>query len=231
MSRLGLITIGQAPRPDIAADVQPLLGTTELVEAGALDGLAAGELAALAPGPGDELLVTKLADGTPVRVAHSRIMPRVASAANRALAAGADRVLVMCTAELASADLPAAVYTSEEILRPAVSALARGRRLGVVVPDDAQREQAHERWAASADTVQVGVADPYGPQATGEVVATCAALAESSELIVLDCMGYSAAMGSRARQQCGAAVVVARTLVVRVVLEALPSERSRRELA
>ena len=54
MTKVGLITVGQAPRSDVVPDMAAILGgDVEIVEAGALDGLTREQIAPLAP-EGDE---------------------------------------------------------------------------------------------------------------------------------------------------------------------------------
>ena len=65
MTKVGLITVGQAPRSDVVPDMAAILGgDVEIVEAGALDGLSREQIAPLAPEGDDEILVTRLADGS-----------------------------------------------------------------------------------------------------------------------------------------------------------------------
>src|SRR5262245_3355114 len=76
--KVGLVTVGQAPRADVAPDMAAILGDgVEILEAGALDGLGREEIATLAPEGDDEILVTRLADGSPVFVGKSKMVPRV----------------------------------------------------------------------------------------------------------------------------------------------------------
>src|SRR5262249_56553990 len=49
----------------------------EIVEAGALDGLGPEQIAPLAPEGDDEILVTRLADGSAVFVGKTKMIPRV----------------------------------------------------------------------------------------------------------------------------------------------------------
>ena len=65
MTKVGLITVGQAPRSDVVPDMAAILGgDVEIVEAGALDGLTRAQMEPLAPEGDDEILVTRLADGS-----------------------------------------------------------------------------------------------------------------------------------------------------------------------
>ena len=69
MTRIGLITVGQSPRSDVVPDMAAILGAdADIVEAGALDGLDRGEIARLAPQGDDEIIVTRMRDGSPVFV-------------------------------------------------------------------------------------------------------------------------------------------------------------------
>ena len=78
MTRVGLITVGQAPRSDVVPDMAAILGgNVEIVEAGALDGLSREQIAPLAPAGDDEILVTRLADGSSVFVGKTRMIPRI----------------------------------------------------------------------------------------------------------------------------------------------------------
>lgn len=67
MKKLGLITVGQAPRDDVIIDLLPIFGPEiELIQAGALDGLSLQEISSFAPQDGDYVLVSRLKDGSSV---------------------------------------------------------------------------------------------------------------------------------------------------------------------
>ena len=56
--KIGAITIGQAPRTDVTADILRIFDDSlELVQAGGLDGLTKEEIAEFAPGKDDYVLV------------------------------------------------------------------------------------------------------------------------------------------------------------------------------
>jgi hypothetical protein len=73
---VGAITIGQSPRTDMVPELLEVLGPgVELLEGGALDGMSGAEIAAIAPRDGDQVLVTRLRDGSSVRLAERHILP------------------------------------------------------------------------------------------------------------------------------------------------------------
>src|SRR4051812_16861687 len=100
MTRVGLITVGQAPRSDVVPDMTAILGPeVDILEAGALDGLSRAEIAKLAPEGDDEILVTRLADGSSVFVGKSHVIAlveaRIAALEDRGTALN----VLLCTGE------------------------------------------------------------------------------------------------------------------------------------
>src|SRR5216117_3967473 len=69
----------------------------EIREAGALDGLGRPQIDALAPGPGDDIFMTRLADGAPVFVAKRHITPRVVAKVAELERGGATLTALLCT--------------------------------------------------------------------------------------------------------------------------------------
>ena len=84
MTKVGLITVGQAPRSDVVPDMAAILGgDVEIAEAGALDGLTLPLIASLAPEGDDEILVTRLADGSSVFIGKTKMIPAIIHLARR----------------------------------------------------------------------------------------------------------------------------------------------------
>ena len=96
---VGTITIGQSPRTDVIPELSAILGDVTIREAGALDGLSQEEIAELAPKCGDYVLVTRLADGSSVKVAERHITPRIVGKIKEQFQAGVSLVLLLCTGE------------------------------------------------------------------------------------------------------------------------------------
>src|SRR5665647_636386 len=64
--RLGVLTVGQAPRDDVTPTLRAVLGESVLLrESGALDGLTEEGLADLAPRDSETPLETRLSGGAP----------------------------------------------------------------------------------------------------------------------------------------------------------------------
>jgi protein AroM len=62
--KIGMITVGQSPRDDIAPAMSRIIGPQiEILQKGALDGLSDAEIKGLMPGAAEARLCTRLADG------------------------------------------------------------------------------------------------------------------------------------------------------------------------
>jgi hypothetical protein len=100
MTTVGLITVGQAPRSDVVPDMAAILGgDVEIVEAGALDGLTREQIAPLAPEGDDEILVTRLADGSSVFVGKTKMIPRIEAKIAALEDRGVALNVLLCTGE------------------------------------------------------------------------------------------------------------------------------------
>lgn len=220
MRVLGAVTIGQSPRDDITSELRPLLGGgVTVVEAGALDGLSREEVTTLAPAPGEAVLVTRLRDGSSVRVAHRRILPRVARQVE-ALARQVDAVLLLCTGTFPPFQVACPVLYPDRLLLNFVRGVASGLHLGVVTPDPGQVAEQQGRWSAVAGRVTVRPASPYGD--VNRLTEAAHALASRKvDVIVLDSLGYNLAVKQKFRALAGVPVILPRTLLARAAAELL----------
>lgn len=186
---VGLVTIGQAPREDIAEVLRPSLGDTRLVQAGALDELGAAEVEALAPGRDDFPLVSRLRDGTQVVVGKRPLLPHLSAAVAR-VSEGAAAVAVLCSGSFPELETATEVILPETALRTRLARELEGSgRLGVVSPLAAQAEQSADKWGDLASDLVATYASPYGPdehlhEAAGWLVE------RQPTLVLLDCMGF-----------------------------------------
>lgn len=222
MATLGLLTIGQSPRPDgLARDVAAASGGGDVLERGALDGLDRSALAAMRPSEGDYRLITLLRDGTSVEIAKRYILERLQAQIEGLEADGADAILLMCTGEFPPFRHRVPLVLPQLALYGVVRGLAGDGRVASLTPLRSQTAQAAAKWASLGvpDAVVVD-ADPYADDALERVAAGAAhARAEGAAALFMDCFGYDAAMGGAARAAFGGPVVVARSMAARIAAE------------
>lgn len=220
---LALVTIGQAPRDDVTPDIAPLLEGYQVIEAGALDELSAAEIAALAPTPGEGVLVSRLRGGGSAVLAEERLHPLIQAAVDRAVAAGATAVLVICTGDLVGIAAPVPLFMAESLAHGAVAALVGAAPLVVVAPEPEQVAGIEARWVSRLGRpVTVVDCDPYTASLERFAEVARGLDADPSAWVFLDCIGYSEAMAQAMRDEHpGAPVLTARSLAARLVTAAL----------
>jgi protein AroM len=222
MKKVGLITIGQSPRPDVTADMAPLLGgDVVLLERGALDGLSRTEVRELSPGKGMMPLCTRLRDGSEVIIAEEKIVPRVAALVADLNANGASLILLLCVGafpEFESSCL--VVYPQRIVTRWVEGLIGKKHRLGLVVPILEQREWARGVFDHITRHITITDASPYGDR--GPLSRASLALKEADcDLIVMYCMGFNRELVREFREVTGKPVLVPSSLVARTAAELL----------
>jgi len=214
--RIGAVTIGQAPRPDL---VEPLLDRAtrgiEVLEFGALDGLTIDRL----PSPGSMHggsglpsypLTTRLRDGTPVTLDEADLVPLVQQAIDQAEDAGAGVTLLLCAGGFLD------VGARGTLVRPFDAAVARlhelgARELAVIVPYEGQADAARRKWESAGFGPAVAVGDPADVALPAD--------AGTLDAIVLDYVGHPTRVVEALRERtelpvvdlgaCGAEAAVA----------------------
>lgn len=221
--RLGLVTLGQTPREDIVPEMAAVLGPgIEILERGALDGLDAPAVSALAPGPDEQVLITRLRDGTAVFVSLPRIAPRVQACLHELDREGVALSAVLCTGTFPGLAAAAPLLLPDRLVAGVLRGLGHGGRLGVLVPSDAHRRQAGPRWRALGAEPVVAVLSPYGPPDPAALAQAAEVLASGeAALLVLDCMGYRRQTRDALRGLLGIPVLQPNLLLARVAAELL----------
>ncbi|MBQ4578413.1 MAG: AroM family protein [Clostridia bacterium] len=221
MPVISMLTIGQTPREDIAADLRQLLPEGwKLRQYGALDGLTRMQAEALCGYEGrGELLVTRMAgDSRQIELSADKTFARLQDCLERAEREGADLHLMACTG-----NFPAYVH-KKTVLYPGVcqrkAALAAGKPVGVLIPNEAQRQQIAGWWAqCGAPHVLLEAADPFGgEEAVTEAVKRLKQ--QGAGLICLDCFGYTLAHKAAA-EACGLPAVLPREVLCQLAKEEL----------
>ncbi|WP_175059173.1 AroM family protein [Thermococcus sp. 2319x1] len=215
--KVGFVTIGQSPRVDVVPEIKPYLGDVEIIECGALDGLTLEEIKELAPREGEYVLVSRLRDGTQVRLGREKIVKRLQECIKK-LEKEVDIIGVLCTGEFPELKSQKLLVEPSLLLLKTVEALGVSN-LGVIVPDPDQVEMTKRKWKGVAESIKVQSVSSYiGKE---EDLIKAAKELKECDLIVLDCMGYSLSAKKLVKEITGKPVVLPRTLMARVVGELL----------
>ncbi|MFD4840640.1 AroM family protein [Achromobacter sp. NPDC058515] len=221
--RVAFFTIGQSPRSDVVPEMAPLLGPhVRIDEFGALDGLDAAALAALAPRPGEYRFATRMRDGAQIELDAAAAEARLAQVMREADAAGYDVLVPLCTGT-AIAPMRTLVVEPQQVVDHLVAGLAQHcRKVGLVVPLAAQVDAFHMVVPLECET-RVVHASPYEAdagqaarnfEAAGRELASC-------DLIVMHCMGYAERMRQAVAQASGRPVLLSNRMVAQALAQVL----------
>lgn len=217
--KIGAITVGQSPRSDVVPEMVGLLGAVELEQRGALDGLTTDEIAAISPEPGDYVLVTRLRDGSSVRIAEKHILQRMQIHMDDLLSKGAEGILLLCTGEFPSFQCSKPILYPQRLLQHFTAGTVGDRNVGILTPDISQVLQARRRWQENGvKEVIVEPASPYGNPA--DVIKAAQKLKEQgAQAVVMDCIGYTCTMKQEIVKLTGLPTILPRTVAARAVAE------------
>ncbi len=220
MQSVALITIGQAPREDIVVSMFGESAPVNLIQRGALDDLSHDAILALKPGESEHPLVSRLRNGTEVVIAKERLMPYMQQAVDSAVGEGAGLIVILCTGEFTQLHINLPTIYPDRVLGHTVEAVLPRGTVGVMLPHPGQMKTMRHKWTTETRAFVGTAVSPYtGSAELAEHAKDLAA--KGAQLIVLDCMGFDAAMKQTVARASGLPTILANRLVGRIVEELL----------
>lgn len=228
MERIGMVTVGQSPRDDLVPAMEEVFTRrVTVLQAGALDDLAPDAIRALRPEQGEVGIVARLRDGRETLLSHTKILPRVQACAGRLRTGGAELLVILCGADWSALRSDVLIVNPGKVFPAIVGALAGGRRLGVIKPSAGQTEAARKQFAGRGIEALVTSASPYtGARRLTDARAAAEALASGGvDLVWMTCVGMDEAMREVVSEITGKPVILARSILARVIDELLATGR------
>jgi protein AroM len=186
--RIGVLTIGHSPRPDLVTPLEILLPNCEIVQAGALDGLTIEDLpeASKVVYP----LETQMHKGKKVIVEESFITPKLQDALNLLENMGVTATLLMCAGTFAEIHGKRPLFVPFKIGNNFLNSLNM-ESIGLITPVATQEVPIRERWEkmgwqTTVWTANLGKQDLVFFQELNEKIHT-----NRLECIVLDYVGHT----------------------------------------
>lgn len=195
-----IITIGEAPRRDIADTYDAYFsGKEEMVsQIGLLDNLSLAEAEQqLGADDQEATLISTYRNGVFVKMSHAKVEAVLQETINQLEKQGVKLIVILCTAEFKQLRSKAArLIEPEKIILPMLKARFKDQQLGVVVPLPEQRAETASKWQTSGLAVKVVAASPYEFNELDFKAAIIELNNVGVETIILDCMGYNRKMKS-----------------------------------
>lgn len=218
--KVGTLTIGQSPRSDVIPELRDVLGPgVEILEKGALDGLSLEEVKAFYPRPNDYILITRMRDGTEVKIAEAQVIGRMKRCVSEFQAEPVEVIILLCTGEFPEIQSKKILVRPDRVMLNVVQSLLRSGRLGVIVPSPDQIPALKRRWEKSNLEVVAEAVSPY--TGTHEELREKAQEIKASDvdLVILDCIGFGRETRTLFREITKKPVLLPVTTVGRVARE------------
>jgi protein AroM len=221
MKKLGMITIGQAPRTDVAPIIEKYLdGRAELVQVGVLDGMTKEYIEQnLYPEANDYVLTSRLVTNESVIMSREKIKPILQEKIDYLEEIGIKQILLLCTGVFPGLTTKTSfLIEPDHMIPPTVKALVANRRFGVIVPLVEQKENLKPKYSPYGMDPLFAVASPYKhDMASYEAAAN--ELKNSVDIILLDCMGYTEEARELVVNATGLPVILSNAIMAKLVSE------------
>lgn len=217
--RMGVVVIGQSPRPSVQAEIAAVLSPGIAIELrGALDGMSREEIDAIPPVDGADSLFTLLPNGDNVRISKKAVEGRANAQLARFKQEGIDVTMLACTGKFPNLAPDGLVILPSAVLHRMVEAVLPKGRLGVFSPLPEQTALIAGKWQREGVEV-VGVTLQPGSDDAAVDAAAQEMASRQPDLVVLDCMSYSSANKARVRRHYAGPVILSIAAAARVVEE------------
>ncbi len=219
MTKIGMLTIGQSPRDDIIPPLKEILGPDhEILEAGALDDVTREEIEGIEFRPDDYLLVSRLRDGTEIKIHKRLILPHLQKRIHELEEKGVRLTVIMCTGKFPPFQSLGLVVTPQEILKGVLEASLKNGKLAVVYPAEEQTHKAESDFGRDGITIYADHLSPYEGKDDLEQLAE-RLKEQDPDLILLNCFGFSPKVKTIIAERTGKPVIHSNVVVARVLKE------------
>ena len=223
---LGIVTIGQAPRDDIATLFAAHAPSgTRVILRGALDGLSDAEVDAAKPESGGDTLYTRLkgdsrGGGRDVKISKKAVIARSPDVLARLRADGCDVLVYACTGEFPPMAGDENVLFPSRVLNGLATGLLPRGRLGILIPLAEQAEKLSSKWTRPGLEVVAEALTPSADRREADAAARRLA-ARKPDLVAMDCMSYTPTTKDWVKPGLGVPALLAISATGRVLREML----------
>ncbi len=212
--RVMFLSVGQTPRADLIGDMLTNLDVPiEALEIGALDGLSKAEIDDLKVRPGEQSIVTRLADNTDIVVSKPRIAERMAKIAAAFHPNEFDLVVILSTGLFRDFESTCPTVNAQRAMESAVISLAaHGSSVGLIQP--LQQQIAELDIPALAP---YKICASYAADGDRKLLAGALVDLADAEIIVLNSVSFTEADRQMVAKASGKPVVLARRIVASAI--------------
>lgn len=218
-NKLGVIVIGQSPRPDcVELFGKCLFEGDEVIVKGALDEVSPEELEEFKHRENVEILVALDRNLNPITVPEIEVKSRMQGKIREMEQEGVTMITIYCSGRFDKLESSVPLILPGAILEHNILAIAEGRKVGVFVPDAEQIDRTYKQFEALGVKPFVVAASPFGPREALED-ACSKVTGFNPELIVMDCTSFNQEIRDLTRNITGKPVITAESIYLKIISE------------
>lgn len=219
---LGVITIGQSPRPDLERVFAARLPDVRVRVCGALDGLDSHEIADLSRRVTEQPLLVRLLDGSTREIGVEWLHPLVERLARELPDEHARAVVLAWAGDFPECRSDVPVILPGRIVPLELARRSPRKRVGIVTPVERQARTAAAKWLADGFLPVVTWASPLRHS---EITRAALLMRDADvDFVLLDAFGHDANYADEFIKRSGKPVLTVQDIVARevsVIMEAL----------
>jgi protein AroM len=223
LKKIGILTIGQSPRPDITSDLRRhLLADAVLFETGVLDGFSREYIAKkMCPSMNDVVYVSRMVDGSEVKLAKDTLIPIMQKRIRQLERKKVDLIVIFCTGDFPEFNAKVPLIYAGEVLKGIFSGFKYRQNVGILVPLKEQIDYARKKWKVFFKHMVISFASPYTSTKRDFCVVAKRFKESNVGIIIMDCMGYTYEQKTLIKKCADIAVVSPRSILIRLLNEML----------
>lgn len=222
LPKIGLIALGQSEASDELEAVSQGIGVaTQIIRSGALDGLGVGDIAALAPEKDEKPIVCKTIASGETHISFAKVFPHMQNAVARVDAQEVELIAILCGADWSEIVSRALLVNMGAIMPQLISSLARGKKLGILLPIAEQVQPAEAMFARlGINAVGTYASLCGGTRMHVELTRAATFFTKAKvDLVWMPCMGMNKAMQQLIYQRVHLPVLLANSLLAKIISE------------
>src|SRR5690625_571706 len=177
------------------------------------------EIALLAPTKEDQLLVSRLQDGSEVRLSKEKILPIVQDRIDELNDEGAHLILIACTGRFPIFTSKVEIIYPDFLLSHVVIGTFMNGTIGVIIPNENQKEMIENKWNKDGFAIVHKASSPYTFSEEKFIQAIQTLEQKEIKTIVLDCFGYTNEMKQLAQKHTEKPIVLSRNIIYKLIAE------------
>lgn len=220
---VAILTVGKVSVSEVLPFLTEHISEQQISQVSLLGNLSPDEVRRqFSPSPGEETLLTLLADNTITSVGRDKISIAMQGIIEQLDNQGYEVILLMSTMPLTGLSARNAILLEpERIIPPLVASIVDGHQVGIILPVAEMIKFQELKWRKLTHPPLYSLANPIHGSEAELLEAGKKLIDEGADVLVLDCLGYHQKHRDLLQKQLDVPVLLSNVLVARLAAELL----------